>query len=893
MSLANMKVSSRLGLGFGLVLVLLIAIIGLGITNMGKIQERLDDIVGDKNVKLSLANAMVDQIRNVSIITRNLVILTDEAEMKREYDRLAEVRKIYDESSTKLEKLVTSPEEKAVFQKVNEVKSAARPLNTQVIELGLKNKNAEATALLMKQAAPATKKWMSEIDGLVSLETKMAESAADEAKSAYANARNLIFVLGVIAILMGVAAAILITRSVVQQMGGELEYAIDLARKVASGDLSMQIDTKPNDTHSLVVAMKSIQTSLQSLETDAAMLSKAAVEGRLDTRADVSKHQGDYRKIVEGVNDTLDAVIGPLNVTADYVDKIAKGVIPPVITTDYKGQYNVIKGNLNSLVKMMSELLAQTDIIIQGAANGELDKRANADMFVGGWNQLVKGVNETVTNIVNPLNVTADYVDKIAKGVIPPVITTDYKGQYNVIKGNLNSMVKMMSELLTQTDIIIQGAANGELDKRANADLFVGGWNQLVKGINETVTNIVNPLNVTADYVDKIAKGVIPPVITTDYKGQYNVIKGNLNSMVKMMSELLAQIDIVIQGAANGELDKRANADLFQGGWKQLVQGVNKTLDGIILPVNEAVAVLIEMEKGDLTNEVKGDYKGQLKDFKDTVNNTVTKLAETMRDVRGAADALTAATEQVSATAQSLSQASSEQAASVEETSASIEEMSSSISQNTENAKVTDGMASKAAKEATDGGEAVRETVTAMKSIAGKIGIIDDIAYQTNLLALNAAIEAARAGEHGKGFAVVAAEVRKLAERSQVAAQEIGELAGGSVQMAEKAGKLLDEIVPSINKTSDLVQEITAASEEQSSGVGQINNAMTQLSQTTQQNASASEELAATAEEMSGQAEQLQQLMSFFKVETSAGAGAASASKKGESREKASITHLS
>ena len=193
--------------------------------------------------------------------------------------------------------------------------------------------------------------------------------------------------------------------------------------------------------------------------------------------------------------------------------------------------------------------------------------------------------------------------------------------------------------------------------------------------------------------------------------------------------------------------------------------------------------------------------------------------------------------------------------------------MSASVSQNAENAKVTDGMASKAAKEATEGGGAVKSTVTAMKQIAAKIGIIDDIAYQTNLLALNAAIEAARAGEHGKGFAVVAAEVRKLAERSQVAAREISEVAGSSVELAERAGKLLDEMVPSINKTSDLVQEITAASNEQSTGIGQINGAMNQLSQTTQQNASASEELAATSEEMSGQAEKLQQLMAFFRLD--------------------------
>jgi methyl-accepting chemotaxis protein len=160
----------------------------------------------------------------------------------------------------------------------------------------------------------------------------------------------------------------------------------------------------------------------------------------------------------------------------------------------------------------------------------------------------------------------------------------------------------------------------------------------------------------------------------------------------------------------------------------------------------------------------------------------------------------------------------------------------------------------------------VRLTAAAMKQIAKKIGIIDDIAYQTNLLALNAAIEAARAGEQGKGFAVVAAEVRKLAERSQVAAQEIGTVASSSVELAEKAGRLLDSIVPNIKKTSDLVQEISAASAEQTSGVGQINAAVTQMSQTTQQNAASSEELAATALEMSTQAEQLQSTMGFFNL---------------------------
>ncbi len=282
--------------------------------------------------------------------------------------------------------------------------------------------------------------------------------------------------------------------------------------------------------------------------------------------------------------------------------------------------------------------------------------------------------------------------------------------------------------------------------------------------------------------------------------------------------------------------------------------------------VGDVVRTMRALSEGDLTKTIDKDYQGSFAEMKEYANDTVLKLSMIIAEVNTAAFQLTSASEQVSTTAQTLAQAASEQAAGIEETSASIEEMTASIAQNSDNAKVTDNIASKASTEAVQGGESVRATAEAMKQIAKKIGIIDDIAYQTNLLALNAAIEAARAGEHGKGFAVVAAEVRKLAERSQVAAQEISAVATESVALAEKAGTLLAEMIPSIRKTSDLVQEISAASQEQSSGVSQINAAVTQLSQTTQQNAASSEELASTAEEMSSQAEQLQQTMAFFRT---------------------------
>ncbi len=275
--------------------------------------------------------------------------------------------------------------------------------------------------------------------------------------------------------------------------------------------------------------------------------------------------------------------------------------------------------------------------------------------------------------------------------------------------------------------------------------------------------------------------------------------------------------------------------------------------------------VVSEVADGNLGVEIQvkqGDSSSLLA----SVANMRKQLAQIIAEVRSSADALSSAAEEVNATAQSLAKGASVQAASVEETSASMEEMSASISQNSENSKITDGIAQKASGNASASGEAVLGTVEAMQKIAERISVIDDIAYQTNLLALNAAIEAGRAGEHGRGFAVVASEVRKLAERSQVAAQEIGELAGSTVKSAERAGGMLNEMVPAIRKTADLVQEIAAASQEQNVGVGQINAAIGQVSQTLQQNAAASEELSSTAEEMSAQALRLQESMTYFKL---------------------------
>ena len=990
----NMTLKGKLLAGFITVAIIAGAIGGFGIYELKQLDKADSKLYEKMMAPLGELTAITTDFQRMRVNIRDRIAATDPVEQKKYADRIKELRESIGKHSDVYEKTIINEEGRKLFDEFKKTRTVYGPLIDKVIALDTEGKDAEAKALMFGEAGKASRDEQDAIAKMVEIKIKAGSETSNENTAGANRASIVMIMLAVFGVIAAIGLGLIIARVVMKQLGADPKQVGEIANMVAVGDLSREIALSAGDSTSVMAAMKKMVDIIRAMlaETDKLVkatvagqlatrgdaakfaggwgemiggvnnlcdafvgpinvtaeyvdriskgdippkitdsyngdfneiknnlnacidtmsgllfetdkLVKATVAGQLATRGDAAKFAGGWGTLVSGVNNLCDAFVGPINVTAEYVDRISKGDIPPKITDTYNGDFNEIKNNLNACIDTMTSLLQQTDILIQGAANGELDKRANAELFVGGWKQLVSGVNDTVVNIVNPLRVTADYVDKVAKGLIPPEITTEYKGEYNVIKGNLNNMVKMMNDLLAQTDVLIQGAANGELDKRADASLFVGGWNKLVAGVNDTVVNIVNPLRVTADYVDKVSKGIIPPTITDSYKGEYNVIKGNLNNMVKMMNDLLEQTDILIQGAADGELDKRADTTLFVGGWKKLVAGVNDTVTNIVKPLMVTADYVDKVSKGDMPPVITDVYKGQYNQIKNNINvlieatNSITanakevaqgnlmvelkkrcenddlmeslagmvdKLKEVVMEVQSAADNVATGAQEMSATAQNMSQGATEQAASAEEISSSMEQMASNIRQNTDNAMQTEKIAVKSSSDAKEGGRAVTETVSAMKEIATKISIIEEIARQTNLLALNAA----RAGEHGKGFAVVASEVRKLAERSQSAAGEISKLSTSSVAIAEQAGNMLNMMLPDIQKTAELVQEISASSKEQDTGAEQINKAIQQLDQVIQQNAGSAEEMASTTEELSSQAEQLKSTIAFFSLDT-------------------------
>ncbi|WP_306597741.1 nitrate- and nitrite sensing domain-containing protein [Geothrix sp. 21YS21S-2] len=430
---------------------------------------------------------------------------------------------------------------------------------------------------------------------------------------------------------------------------GPLRMAADHVDRISRGDLPPRIEAEyRGDFNEIKASLNRCIGAVGALVADAAMLSGAAVEGRLATRADASRHQGDFRRIVQGVNDTLDAVIGPLRVAADHVDRISKGDVPGRITGTYYGDFNEIKNSLNRCIDAVGALVADAAMLSRAAVEGQLATRADASRHQGDFRRIVQGVNDTLDAVIGPLNVAAGYVDRLSKGDLPPRITADYRGDFNEIKNNLNQCIGAVEALVADAAMLSRAAVEGQLATRADASRHQGDYRRVVQGVNDTLDAVIGPLTVAADCVDRISRGDIPPRITADYRGDFNTIKTNLNRCIDALDGMLRQTRAVIGSAREGDLGARAGTDGAMGAYGELLAGFNATLDAVVTPIREVIRVVGALERGDLTQRIAGDYRGDFKELGDAMNNSVAGLGRTLAGIRSASNTLAAASEELS-----------------------------------------------------------------------------------------------------------------------------------------------------------------------------------------------------------------------------------------------------
>ncbi len=480
-------------------------------------------------------------------------------------------------------------------------------------------------------------------------------------------------------------------------------------------------------------------------------------------------------------------------------------------------------------------------------------------------------------NIVQNLKDKANVAEQIARGNL----NVDIKA----MSGNdvlANSMVSMRDSLKTmqaELQVTIDAQKAGDLDAKCCPGKVEGVYAELLNDINDVLDAVINPVLEGTEILKEYAEGKLERKMHP-LPGKQFILTKSLNTIQHNLNTLTAEGIMLTQAAEHGELQKRGDTDKFLGGYRQIIQGMNSTIEYILAPINEAMNCLADMANGDLTIDITGDYKGDHARMKTAMHTTLVSLNDMLNQVNVAVGQVTSGAEQVAKASQSLSDGATKQASSVEEISASMNDIDSQTRQNADNALQANQLSGTAKTGAEDGNNQMKKMLSAMDEIRQSsdeihkiIKAIDEIAFQTNLLALNAAVEAARAGVHGKGFTVVAEEGRNLAQRSAKAAQETTDLIEDSVLKVENGTKIanltaksLDEIVTNVSKVTELIAEIADSSNEQAQGIDQVNTGLNQIDDVTQANTASAEESAAAAVELSSQADKLMQTLSRFKL---------------------------
>jgi methyl-accepting chemotaxis protein len=625
-----------------------------------------------------------------------------------------------------------------------------------------------------------------------------------------------------------------------------------------------------------------IARALAGVQDEADRITSAVRAGRLSERAEVERVEADFRPVLAGVNATMDAYAAPIRVTSEYVDRISRGDVPPPISERYEGDFDAIKAALNRCIAAVGALVEDAGVLARAGVEGRLGTRADASRHQGDFRKVVQGVNDALDAVVGPIAVAARYVDDISKGVVPPPIADDYRGDFETLKRSLNGCIARIEGLIAEMTRMAAEHEQGDIDVVVDVSRFQGAWARVASGVNEMVGSHIA--------VKKKAMGVVAAFGRGDFSapleqfpGKKRFINDTVEQVRSNLRALIADADGLASAAVEGRLATRADASRHPGDFRKIVEGVNRTLDAVLAPIDEATRTLEALAQRDLRARVAGDYRGDHARVKEAVNATAEGLHTALAQVADAVDQVSSAASQIASSSQAVASGASEQASALQESTSQVEALASTTQASAGSAQQANALAASARDAASDGAAAVEQLRGALGKIRASsegtsqiIKDVSDIAFQTNLLALNAAVEAARAGEAGRGFAVVAEEVRSLALRAKEAATKTEVLIRESVKHAAEGEATgghvavkLGEIAGQVEKVTAIVSEIAASAREQATGIAQVEKAVSEMDKVTQQNAASAEESSSAASELSGQAEELAAMVGAFRIDRS------------------------
>lgn len=487
-----MKIIYKLSLGFGFVLAVLTVVAVYAYMGLTDLKTGIDKLTEDRFPKVILSQKMTNSLNDAARALRNLIISDDAKEVESNYLRIEKADKILQEKLDTLIPMIKLGGGKEILADILKSRDLYYKDRQTVIDLVKAGDKKSASDFMIYNLRKSQTAYFQSVNLFVDRQIEKFEEIAVQTKDEYSAIIYTNLIISISGVLIAFVLMIYISRSIIRPV----LKCVDAAGKIADGDLSMELASEGKDeTSALLNAMNKMKNSLRGLINETDKLTKAASDGKLDQRADTGTFKGDYKKLADGLNNTLNSILGPLNVAAEYMDRISKGDIPPKITEEYKGDFNEIKNNLNVCIDSINAMTKDVFDLSDAASQGKLDKRANSDKHSGDFRKIISGLNSTLDNVIGPLNVAAEYVDRISKGDIPPKINDVYKGDFNEIKNNLNLCIDSIQLLADDTLQLADAATHARLRYRAPENNHNGEFKKVIHGVNKAFDRIVDLLD--------------------------------------------------------------------------------------------------------------------------------------------------------------------------------------------------------------------------------------------------------------------------------------------------------------------------------------------------------------------------------------------------------------